>query len=245
MKKPIVALSGQIENRIIGEWKIPLYATTGFNVESLKEANFIPLISPFLDQAFADELVEKMDGVILTGGADVHPNLYNEEVKEYCQATQPDRDESDLILLKAALKHKKPILCICRGSQIANVYFGGTLYQDINKDTNSTINHAAYTEFNKEISHKITIEKNTPLHNILNVDEIGINSLHHQAVKDLGKGVKVMAKSSEDNIIESWYYEEDSQWIRAYQWHPEMQDANPRKESIYKEFYNECIKRRK
>ncbi len=241
MKKPIIALTAQPDSKELPGITIPYFSTTAWNCQAIKENGGIAVIVPFLDEKDYEEVLKDVDGVVLTGGADVDPSRYNEETKEYCQATQPDRDAADLAFLKTALKLKKPILCICRGSQIANVHFGGSLYQDIPKDLNSSINHTAYSEFNKEISHSIDIKNPSPLYDILKTDSIMINSLHHQSLKDLGENVIVMA-TAKDGVVEAWYLNDETQWLRAYQWHPEMQDINPRKQAIYNDFLGECLK---
>ncbi len=239
MRKPVVLVSPQMQGFPGGGLDISLYLTTDSNFNWVSRNGGIPIMSSFQEGEDLDALVKMSDGVFLTGGADVDPGLYGEEKKDYCDEPEPDRDKSDFAIISAALKFKKPILFVCRGSQIGNVYFGGTLYQDLKTDFGDKIIHPDYATYKGENSHALKIVKGTPLYDLMGREEIGVNSLHHQGIKDLGKGLKVMG-TAPDGLVESWYYDEDGQWARAYQWHPEFQDENPRNILIMKDFLDKC-----
>lgn len=223
MKKPIIVISPQ--NKPMEKPFDSVYNySNNFNFSAILRNGGIPVMPSFLNEKEALELMENADGLFLTGGADINPALYGENKLEVCGEVEDKRDLSDYALLKASLKLKKPILCVCRGFQIANVFFGGTLYQDIPSQLKSFVKHSDYENYNNECSHKIIIEKNTPIYNLIGEKEIFVNSLHHQAVKKLASNFKAMAYA-EDKIIESRYLLDDYQWLRAYQWHPEMIDS--------------------
>ena len=242
MKKPVIAVTGQLDPKLGLPIEIAIYGATSHNCDHLVEHGAIPVVIPFIDPADIEQVIAGVDGLLMTGGADVDPSRYNEEKQPYCASIQPDRDAADLALFAEALKQGKPIMCICRGCQIANVFFGGSLYQDINTQVGPMINHSDYgVNWNTEGSHTIAITPESPLHKLLGKTELGVNSLHHQGVKDLGKGVIPMGVAL-DGVVESWYYDSDTQWIRAYQWHPEMQKPNDAAKKIFDDFVAACKK---
>lgn len=242
MRKPIIAITPQSKDVPNFPFKINLYCTNNANTDRMLKLGAFPVITPFLTEEQADEFISNCDGLFVTGGADVDPALYNEEKKPCCDVTEPDRDASDCALIKAALKHKKPILCICRGSQIGNVYFGGSLYQDLKTELGDMLNHPDYASYDNENGHIVNIVKDSPLYEMFGEESFGINSLHHQGIKELGKGVKPMAIAP-DGLVESWCYDDDGQWIRAYQWHPEFQKENSHNIKILQNFVDECKSR--
>lgn len=240
MKKPIIVLTPR-NKPMEAPFDMVYNFSNGFNFNAISNRGGIPIMAGMLDDAQAEQLMENADGLFLTGGADVDPKLYGEEIMECCGKIEYDRDKSDYALLKAALKFKKPIIGICRGCQIANVYLGGTMYQDIKTQVGDKISHPVYDDHRNETTHSINVVKDTPLYNLFGEESFGVNSLHHQAIKDLAPNVKAMAYAP-DGIIESWYLESNDQWIRAYQWHPEMQQDNSHNLRIFEDFINACLK---
>ncbi|MBR5521522.1 MAG: gamma-glutamyl-gamma-aminobutyrate hydrolase family protein [Oscillospiraceae bacterium] len=244
MKKPLILITPQ--NMPMEEpFDLPYNYSNAYNTRGILLGGGLPVIPPFLTEEMADELMQYADGLFMTGGADIDPARYGEEKMDCCGTIEYDRDASDIALLKAALKYKKPVLCVCRGSQIANVYFGGTLYQDIPTQAPSELKHSVYVypDFKQENTHKINVVENSPLHKLCGELEFGVNSLHHQAVKTLAPGLVPMAWAT-DGILESWYLDSEEQWIRAYQWHPEIEDPNPRSIAILKDFVDQCVANR-
>ncbi len=243
MKKPVIALTSSKKVYDNLPFEYSSFSNAGREVGSLYERGAIPVITPFLSEADALEFMAGCDGLFMTGGADVNPALYGEEKLPCCGDIEPDRDEADLNLLKAALKLKKPVLAVCRGSQLCTVYFGGTLYQDLKTQFGDKINHPDVYRANDEVSHEVQIVPGTPLYKLMGeIERIPVNSTHHQGYKTIGKSVKPMAYAT-DGLCESWYYDEDDNWVRVYQWHPEMMKYNPRMDAILKDFVNECIAR--
>lgn len=176
------------------------------------------------------------DGLLLPGGADVEPALYGEEKSEKCGKTNELRDTAESMIFPAFLKTGKPIFGICRGSQMLNVLCGGTLHQDI-----SDIQKCSHTAYLKKSfsAHKVTVKKGTRLHEILGKDEIGVNSLHHQAVKDVGETLVAAAVSS-DGIIEAVEMPEHP-FCLAVQWHPEFLSIKSKlHQSLFNAFISAC-----
>ena len=244
MEKPIIAVTSSKKEYTNLPFEYSTYSAAGKEVGSLMERGALAVIPPFLSEEDALQFMESCDGLFMTGGADVDPALYGEEKLPCCGDIEPDRDAADINLLKAALKLNKPVMAVCRGSQLATVYFGGSLYQDLATQFGKKINHPDLYRTKGEESHEVQLIPGTPLYNMLGgVDHIGVNSTHHQGFKKLGSAVKPMAYST-DGLCESWYYDKDGRWVRVYQWHPEMMDYNPRMNAILTDFVNECIARK-
>ena len=195
-------------------WMLPGY------MDGLHQAGGIPIIFPFTeDEQEIDRLVHMCDGFLFTGGQDVSPELYQEAPLEGLVTTCAKRDMMERIVLEKALKADKPILGICRGIQFINAALGGTLYQDIPSQHPSETEHRQKAPYDIPV-HNVMIVKDTPLHKCLNVDDLPVNSYHHQAVKKLAPGLKPMAVSP-DGLIEAAFME-DKTYLWAVQWHPEF-----------------------
>ncbi|MBQ8604871.1 MAG: gamma-glutamyl-gamma-aminobutyrate hydrolase family protein [Oscillospiraceae bacterium] len=244
MRKPVIAVTSSKKEIPDLPFEYIQYSASHAEVGVLMERGALTVIPPFLSDEDADRLMAGLDGLFVTGGADVNPALYGEEKLPECGDIEPDRDASDLALIKAALKHKKPVLAVCRGSQLCTVHFGGSLYQDLPTQLGDKIKHTDLYNTTKEDSHTVNIVPGTPLHNLLGKDVLGVNSTHHQGFKTLGPDSIPMAYAP-DGLCESWYSEKDGTWIRVYQWHPEMMDFNDNMDKILCDFVNECKNRMK
>ena len=163
---------------------------------------------------------DALDGLILQGGVDISPSFYGEEPLPVMSkhVTDPIRDRYELRLLKAFSTCKKPVLGICRGFQLMNVYAGGTLFQDLPSQRTSDIIHNK-TDLYDQLIHEVTITPGGELAKIY--PESGtIVSIHHQGVKDLGKNLQVEARS-DDGLIEAFSSKSDGFYV-GVQWHPEF-----------------------
>lgn len=202
--------------------------------EAVKMAGAVPFIAPYTDLDGVSELVAMADAVILTGGHDVNPLVYGEELQKGIQGISNERDAFDLKLIEEALKQGKPMLGICRGMQLINAYLGGTLYQDIYKANVAKLEHVSFDTLSVG-AHHITIKEQSFLHRATGLKKMLVNTEHHQAVKDIAEGFKVTAKSS-DGIIEAM--EDVHRKIYLVQFHPEAMAVNNNGEAIniFKEF---------
>lgn len=156
-------------------------------------------------------ILRKVDGILFTGGLDIGSNFYNEKTENKSDTALLKRDNFEILLMKKALELKIPILGICRGAQLLNVVLGGTLTQHIEKHL--------FLKDRELIRHKVKLVEDGKLKNILKVDTLEVNSVHHQVINKLGKKLKIECYS-EDNYIEGISY--DSSFAIGIQWHPEM-----------------------
>ena len=173
------------------------------------------------DEATATEALKDVDCLILTGGEDIDPKYYGEEPDALLETVNEPRDTSDFALAKAALAIDMPILATCRGFQLINVVFGGTLVQDINTYCDTDIQHRDPEEIDFTY-HTITIEQPDSLigQAMGGAGEFEVNSWHHQAAKDIGEGLVVTAVTP-DSMAEALEMAEPDQFMLAVQFHPE------------------------
>ena len=165
----------------------------------------------------AADLVSDLDGILLAGGDDCDPELYGEERHPSVEPMDPRRQTNDVTLAGLSRERGIPTLCICLGVQVMNVVAGGTLIQDIHTEAPSEIEHVSEPE--DRARHEVIVEHGTKLEQILGKGEIVVNSSHHQAIRDVGRGLRVTAHAP-DGIIEGL---EDPQhpFYVGVQWHPE------------------------
>lgn len=204
--------------------------------EAIEKAGGISFIIPFLsDPDNAKDIIFAVDILVLTGGLDIHPLLYNEEPHNELQETDQNRDYIEKALLEAADKKGIPIFGICRGMQMINCFYGGNLHQDISTEIKNSIGHfAPYSA--STFHHTIDIEKGGFLDNIYNTEKLSVNSVHHQSIKDLAKGFKIAARAK-DGVVEA--IENKEKKIYAVQFHPEaMMENNPMFSEIFKFILN-------
>lgn len=160
----------------------------------------------------AADYVQLADAVLFSGGVDVEPSLYGESVLSDTVSCDPARDTEELALFRAFYNAQKPIFGICRGIQMINAALGGTLWQDIPSQLPDACPHA------NNATHTVDIVNGTILSSCFSANSLTVNSYHHQAIKDLGKGLIVNAVS-QDGIVEG--VESGNGQILALQWHPE------------------------
>ncbi len=188
------------------------------------------------------EKLHTLDGVLIPGGLDVHPSRYNENEYEKLEAVDKELDALEFTVLEYARKNKLPVLGICRGCQILNVFYGGSLYQDIPTqfESDKTIQHrdqldlVLYTH-SVACYHEVNLSNISILHDILDRDSLEVNTYHHQAVKDLAPGFVVNARSV-DGLVEG-IERRGGPFILGTQFHPEkMREDRPVFNSIFVKF---------
>ena len=166
-----------------------------------------------------------VDGLLVPGGEDVNPFLYHEEPETKCGGVRPEIDEAWVNAIRYALDNRIPMLGICKGIQLINVILGGTLYQDISNIRGEHVKHLQSYE-RSYLTHHVELDPKSRLYQILGEQgEVETNSMHHQAVKSLGKGLRISGRAK-DGVIEA--AEDEEGLIQAVQWHPEgLIETNP------------------
>jgi len=214
-------------------WMVPGY------MDGIMEAGGLPVMLPLTsDPALIHQIAESLDGFLLTGGQDVSPSIYGALTSEQCGEISPKRDAMELLLLKEVLMLGKPVFGICRGIQFLNAALGGTLYQDLPTEYPSDTVHVMKPPYHLP-RHTVEVLHNTPLHDLLKLDTLPVNSYHHQAVKELSAQLQPMALSPDGLIEAVWMPEKPFVW--AVQWHPEFShrtDENSRK--LFRAFVEAC-----
>jgi len=212
----------------------PRFGQNAAYVRAVIRAGGAPFLIPSLaDRALLRVLYERVDGLLLAGGGDIDPARYGEPRHDKCGQIFPDRDEAESTLACWALEEAKPLLAICRGIQIVNVALGGSLYQDIASQLPGAGNHAWYPNYPRDLlPHTVGIERESRLGRILGVTSMPVNSLHHQAVKDLAPGLIVTARAP-DRIIEALEVENHT-FALGVQWHPEeLAESDTRAQRLF------------
>lgn len=198
------------------------------NFKRIIEAGGVPLMLPnTLDEETIAIYAETLDGLLLTGGPDLDPLLYDEEPLKELGGITPDRDFFEIKLTEAMYERDKPIFGICRGSQVLNVALGGTLYQDIYVQHEQKLLKHGQDAPREYPTHFIEIEKDSKLFEIVKQEKLRVNSYHHQSVKDAGKNIYISSRAS-DTVVESIECKEHP-FALGVQWHPEYIKDEPSK----------------
>lgn len=201
-----------------------------------------PILVPLLD----DEpealrgAYEACDGILIPGGVDVDPKVFGEEPHEKLGRIDPARDRVEMQITRWAREDKKPWLGLCRGLQVMNVTFGGTLFQDVEAQIPDALKHDYFPTYGFErdhLAHHVDVTKGSRLRSLMEQDRIPVNSMHHQAVRDVAPALAVSAVAP-DGLIEALEYSGD-QFMIGVQWHPEVFElTDPHTRHLFREFIN-------
>ena len=230
-KLPIIGVTPLWDAERKSVWMLPDY------LEGIKAGGGIPVVLPIeMSEEDANRIVETCDGFLFTGGQDVSPELYGTMDATGTIIPSPERDRLETLLLKKALQADKAVLGICRGLQFINVFFGGTLWQDLPSQHPSDIVHRQGKPYGVP-THKVILKGD--LKTQLGKDILEVNTLHHQAVKDLAGDLIPMAISP-DGLIEAARMP-GKRFVWAVQWHPEyMFKTDADSLSLFSHFVKQC-----
>ena len=210
-KSPLIGVTPLWDVARQSVWMLPDY------LDGIKAAGGLPVVLPLdLSEEDAERIVETCDGFLFTGGQDVSPVLYGMKDATGTIVSSPERDQLETLLLSKALLADKPVLGICRGLQFINAFVGGTLWQDLPSQHPSEIVHRQGKPYGVP-THQVKLSGD--LQTLLGKDILEVNTLHHQAVKDLGNGLIPMAVAP-DGLIEAAQLP-GKRFVWAVQWHPE------------------------
>mgnify|MGYP000156119120 CR=1 FL=1 len=192
-------------------------------VDAVSAAGGFPVLLPVLDPAVADDAIAAIDGLVLIGGGDVDPGRYGQTAAPEVYGIDVERDAWELALVAAA-PAALPVLAICRGMQVLNVARGGTLVQHVPGHADRERKH--------EVVHDVEIVPDTRLALITGAHRLGVNTIHHQAVDDIGTGLRIAA-TAPDGTVEA-VEARDGSPVLAVQWHPELLQDRPRQQLLFR-----------
>jgi putative glutamine amidotransferase len=238
MTRPLIAVPAYAlaEGRVEG-WEYPAMAAPTRYVEALhraggQEAVLMPVVLD--EEGDADELLERFDGLLLLGGGDLDPSSYDQERHHKVYGVVPERDAFEITLARAAVEREMPVLAICRGHQVLNVARRGTLLQHLTSDSHGTPGVPGGARM-----HPVRIEPRTRLAVATGVERADVCSHHHQAVDQLGEGLRAVAWA-DDGTVEGIELEGDA-WVVGAQWHPEDTAAtDPAQQRLFDTFVDQA-----
>ncbi len=224
MSKPIIGVTPSPTRDALAHGTFPRYAMGAAYVEAVLAAGGVPVVLPPQERNVG-ALMGVIDGLLLSGGADVEPRRYGvERVHETTYGLSPERDGFELALVAAASAREMPVLGICRGIQVLNVALGGTLIQDIASEYDAPVRVKHRQQEDgvaaDEPGHRVTVAPETALSRLFAGGEVGVNSFHHQAIDRLAEDL-VAAAHAADGIIEAVELPGRS-FVLGVQWHPEL-----------------------
>jgi putative glutamine amidotransferase len=228
---------------------LPLYEKTSHNywikpqyLHGLETAGALPVVLSLTEDAAQwAAMADRLDGFLFTGGQDIAPQCYGEDPLPQCCYAAPPRDRQELALLRLVLDLDKPVLGICRGCQLLNVALGGILYQDLPTQHPSNLfhNQAVQNMARDVVSHAVRIVPGTRLHQILGCETLPVNSLHHQAIRDVADGL-TMAATATDGVVEA-VESSAHRFALGVQWHPEfLWETHPEMLAIFQALVDAC-----
>lgn len=242
MKTPLIGVSANLMpagDRPLYKGKALLYAERAM-LDAVLRAGGVPVVLPIVSSAReVRRVLDGVDGVIISGGADVSPRWYGERPKDPRWAGQPERDECELALVRGARRRERPLLGICRGHQLLNVACDGALWQDVGTMRDRSRIHRD-AEVYDDLSHRVTVLPRTRVAALLGKSgKITVNSIHHQGVKRLGRGLVPVAFAP-DGLIEAIEIPGDRLTV-GVQWHPEWMRSREQRR-LFHAFVCECAK---
>jgi putative glutamine amidotransferase len=207
--------------------KPPRYGINQSYVRALVAAGCAPVLLPLMDdEDRLRAIYARLDGIVFPGGADIAPHEYHEQPIDNLNVVEPERDKTELALARWAYDDDLPTLGICRGQQLLNVALGGTLFQDLRHQGVTQVEHSdADGRARTALTHKVRLDPDSRLAQLIDETSIDVNSLHHQAVKNIAAPLTITGKS-EDGVIEALESPE-RRFLIAVQWHPEEIDDLP------------------
>lgn len=243
-RRPVIGIATQTLPAVPGERQACWLMGRSY-IEELRKVGAIPWLIPLVphDPDTLQAIFDRLDGVFVTGGVDVDPSRYGEPKTALCGTTDPDRDAVEIALLHHAFSRDLPVFAVCRGIQILNVACGGTLFQDVTAQVPAAIKHDYFPTraqpSRKFLAHDVTVKTGSRLAHILREAVVPVNSMHHQAIKDLAPNLTPTAVAP-DGIIEG-VEATDGRFLVAVQWHPEeLTETQPEMARLFSTFVGDA-----
>jgi putative glutamine amidotransferase len=221
----LAPLIGLTTSRTLSPFGYPTISAVEAYISALVRAGAAPLLIPVgIPDESLGEVLSRLDGILFTGGGDVHPNRYGSTAHPRVEFVNEERDQIEIQLVREVVERDVPFLGICRGLQVINVALGGSLYEDLQTQYPGALQHDHDISQAREYrAHEIRVKDGSRLNQLLGLKSCEVNSLHHQGIRDLAPGLSVTAEAP-DGVIEGIEIIAHPYGI-AVQWHPEwMQD---------------------
>lgn len=233
MQKPLIIVAGHLETHSTSS---PILGEKEAYIQAVIRAGGLPfIVAPGFPSGDLDQLIALGDGFLLCGGGDVEPSRYGGKSYARLRGVDLPRDEFEIELIHKLLLADKPMMAVCRGIQVLNVALGGTLICDIGTQLPKASKHDYYPNYPRDlVAHQVSIQPHTLLSQMLEVKQIGTNSLHHQALDQLGEGLLVNARA-DDNIIEGVEMP-SKRFVLGLQWHPECMPDSLQMQRLFTAF---------
>jgi putative glutamine amidotransferase len=236
ISKPLIGLT---TTRMPNPKMHPAYGVNVPYANSISSAGGLPILIPLnLPDDDLDLLLQRLDGILFTGGGDIDPTHYGNQPHSQVEGIDAERDHVEINLALTVMRIGKPFLGICRGIQVINVALGGSLYEDLVEQFPGSVQHDNHALPRNYLAHSVKVQPDSPLANILGGNQTKVNSLHHQGVRVLAPELSVIA-SAPDGLIEAVeLLGHPFGW--AVQWHPEeLQELEPMRR-LFKELVLAC-----
>lgn len=211
-------------------------------IRAVQRAGGLPVLIPVsLDRDQLQELFPLLDGILLTGGADIDPKRFKGAAHPRVYEIDPERDEMEIWLVRQAVEHHKTFLGICRGIQVINVALGGSLFTDIADQAPNPLRHDWYPDIPRDyLAHEVTLVSGSRLADILEMQTTQVNSLHHQAIQTLAPGLRPLAHAP-DGLVEAVELP-GHPFGFGVQWHPEWMPKSPEMTRLFRAFVQAAAK---
>jgi putative glutamine amidotransferase len=213
-----------------------LISMTEAYTQSVSHAGGCPVLVPLgLPDGQLKDIIGRVDGILFTGGGDIHPALYGSAAHSQVAEVDEDRDRVEIELFREAVANRIPFLGICRGLQVINTALGSTLYEDLLNQRPNTSNHDFFNGYPRDyLAHSVQLTPSSQLPRILSTSSLEVNSLHHQGIRELATGLEATAHAM-DGVIEA-IEPKDYSFGLAVQWHPEWLQAHIHMRALFQAF---------
>lgn len=233
MRQPLIGIT---TSRSASPRGVPLFAAAQAYVQAIAQAGGAPVLLPLgLEESTLHTLTSQLDGILFSGGGDIHPESYGSQSHPMVEDIDPDRDRVELWLVQQVIQRQQPFLGICRGFQVINVGLGGTLYEDILDQHPAAQQHQFFPEQPRSYrAHTVNLQAGSRLAALLGPGPVQVNSLHHQGVRKLAPGAFASAYAL-DGILEGLEIPGHPFGL-AIQWHPEWLQDDPAMQRLFRSF---------
>lgn len=241
MRAPLIGVTSE---RTVSAFGSPFLGIGEAYTQAIIQAGASPILIPSgLPETALPDLLDRLDGLLLTGGGDVHPSFYRNEEHPLITGIDVVRDRLEIELACAAVEAKLPLLGICRGLQVINVALGGSLYADLDSQHPGSLPHSRFPEKPRDyLAHPVEVSTGSCLAEMMGAGPGDVNSMHHQGIRDLAPGLQATALAP-DGVIEAVELP-GHPFALAVQWHPECLLEREPARALFQAFVNACSVKR-